>query len=251
MKLAKNKYQLNFSDNHKILYDENERKQKANKILAVLKDHLGQLNNLKLLDIGSSTGIITSFLSKNFLETVGIDIDEKAVQYAKENFENEHLHFYIQDAINISFPDSSFDIVNCTHIYEHVPDSKRLMDEIYRVLRPAGVCFFAAGNRIQFFVEDYNLPLLSVIPKWLAHKYIRLFKKADFYYENSLSYWGLKQLTSRFEIIDYTKKVIKNPVKYYATDMVNENSITQWCYLFVLKIAYWICPTYIWILKKS
>lgn len=250
MKLDKDKYQLNFSDYHQTLYDKEGRQQKADKILAVLKDHLGALDNLRLLDIGSSTGIITSYLSANFRQTEGIDIDENAVRFAQENFENEHLHFHLQDSMNIKFPDSSFDVVNCTHIYEHVPDSKRLMDEIYRVLRPGGVCFFAAGNRFVLIEGHYKLPLLSVIPKPLAHIYIRMFRDADFYYENHLTYWELKRLAAKFEIIDYTKRIIESPARFCATDMVRENSVIQKFYLFVLQIAYWICPTYIWILKK-
>lgn len=74
------------------------------------------------------------------------------------------------------------------------------MDEIYRVLRPGGVCFLAAGNRFVFMEAHYHLPFLSVIPKWMAHKYINLFKKADYYYETHLTYWGLKKLVSKFDI---------------------------------------------------
>jgi len=247
-----NKYQRNFSHKYPELYNFTEREQKAKKIIAVLKDFLKiDLGKLRLLDIGSSTGIMTNFLSKHFYETIGIDIDEQGVKFSNDNFKSDHLSFKIDDAMNLSFPDNSFDIVNCSHIYEHVPDSKRLMDEIYRVLKPDGVCFFAAGNRLVFMEAHYKLPFLSIVPKWIAHKYIKFFKKADFYYENHLTYWGLKKLVSRFEINDYSKKIIKDPVKYFATDMVKEKSFLQTFYLVVLNLAYWLCPTYIWVLKKN
>jgi len=245
-------YQTDFSLHHQELYNIAERQQKANKTLSILLDYFkNEIYNLKLLDVGSSTGIMTSLLSQKFAYTIGIDIDDKAVMYSKEHFENERLHFYLQDSMNINYPDNSFDVVNCSHIYEHVPDSKRLMDEIYRVLKPNGVCFFAAGNRLIFIEAHYKLPLLSVVPKYIAHKYIRLFKKADFYYEKHLTYWGLKKLVAKFEINDYTKQIIKNPQKYYATEMVKENSLIQFFYLTVLNLAYWICPTYIWVLRKK
>jgi len=124
------------------------------------------------------------------------------------------------------------------------------MDEIYRVLRLGGVCFFAAGNRFVLIEAHYHLPLLSVIPKWMAHKYIKIFKKSDYYYETHLTYWGLKKLVNQFEINDYTIQIIKNPIKFYASEMVTENSLSHFIYLNILKIAYWICPTYIWVLKK-
>ncbi|MDD5570350.1 MAG: class I SAM-dependent methyltransferase [Bacteroidales bacterium] len=245
-------YQYNFSEQHKELYDIPERQQKANKIISVLKEYFkGDLKNKKLIDVGCSTGIMTKLLSEHFSETAGVDIDINAIAYAKENFKNENLNFYVKDAMNLDFPDSSADVVNCSHIYEHVPDSKKLMSEIYRILKPEGVCFFAAGNRFVLIEAHYKLPLLSVIPKWMAHKYIKLFNKADFYYENHLTYWRLKKLVSAFEINDFTKEIIKYPDKYYANDMIKDKSASQYFYLAIMNLAYWICPTYIWVLKKK
>jgi ubiquinone/menaquinone biosynthesis C-methylase UbiE len=248
------RYQSDFSQNHKELFRFQEREQKAKKIIAVLKDYFQQdlsyIKNLNLLDIGSSTGIMTHLLSKYFAVTIGIDIDEEAVKFSKEKFENKNLHFYLQDAMKMDFTDNSFDVVTCAHIYEHVPDSHRLMKEIYRVLKPGGICFFSAGNRFVFMEAHYKLPLLSVMPKFLAHKYIKIFKKAEFYYETHLTYWGLKKLVKEFEIVDYTKRVIKEPAFFYATDMIKDNSNIKYVYLFILMIAYWLCPTYIRILKK-
>ena len=122
--------------------------------------------------------------------------------------------------------------------------------KFFEFLKPGGVCFFAAGNRLVFMEAHYKLPLLSVIPKWLAHKYIKLFNKADFYYENHLTYWGLKKLVSKFQIIDYTQEIIKHPKKYFATEMIKNKSFIQYFYLLILNFLYFTCPTYIWLLKK-
>jgi len=246
------KYQKGFSEQHTELYDRNAREQKANKILSVLKDYFGgPLDGFTLMDIGSSTGIMTHLLSKEFKHTIGIDIDEKAVAYSKTNYENNNLKFLLQDSMSVEFADNSFDVINCSHIYEHVPDSEQLMKEIYRLLKPGGICFFAAGNRFVFMENHYRLPLLSVAPKSVAHKYIRLFNKADFYYETHLTYRELKKLCSQFEIIDYTLEIIKYPEKYYSTEMIKDKSLIQSVYLSILKFAYFLCPTYIWLLKKS
>jgi SAM-dependent methyltransferase len=43
------------------------------------------------------------------------------------------------DATQLSFPDNSFDVVVANHILEHIPDDKKAMREIYRVLRHEGV----------------------------------------------------------------------------------------------------------------
>jgi SAM-dependent methyltransferase len=43
------------------------------------------------------------------------------------------------DATKLSFADGSFDVVIANHILEHIPDDKKAMREIYRVLGPQGV----------------------------------------------------------------------------------------------------------------
>jgi hypothetical protein len=42
------------------------------------------------------------------------------------------------DVQNIQFPDATFDIVFCSHVLEHVPDDRKAMREMHRVLKPAG-----------------------------------------------------------------------------------------------------------------
>ncbi len=42
------------------------------------------------------------------------------------------------DIQDIHYPDHSFDVVYCSHVLEHVPDDRRAMSEILRVLAPRG-----------------------------------------------------------------------------------------------------------------
>lgn len=47
-------------------------------------------------------------------------------------------HFDIQ---NIDAPDHSYDIIICSHVLEHVPDDRKALKEILRVLRPSGKAY--------------------------------------------------------------------------------------------------------------
>lgn len=42
------------------------------------------------------------------------------------------------DITDIQHPDDSFDVIYCSHVLEHVPDDRRAMAELHRVLRPDG-----------------------------------------------------------------------------------------------------------------
>ncbi|MDP9159525.1 MAG: methyltransferase domain-containing protein [Acidobacteriota bacterium] len=42
------------------------------------------------------------------------------------------------DISQIGYPDNTFDIIYCSHVLEHVPDDRKAMAELRRVLKPDG-----------------------------------------------------------------------------------------------------------------
>jgi ubiquinone/menaquinone biosynthesis C-methylase UbiE len=42
------------------------------------------------------------------------------------------------DIVEISFQDSSFDVILCCHVLEHVPDDQQALRELLRILKPGG-----------------------------------------------------------------------------------------------------------------
>lgn len=233
------------------MYDRAGREYKAKTLLAVLQDFpVGATHSLKLLDIGASTGIIDSFLADHFLEVTGIDIDREAIQYARESFVKPNLEFRVGDAMNLDAEDNAFDVVVCTHIYEHVPNTRIMVREIHRVLKPGGICYFTAGNRLNIMEPHYNLPFLSILPRPFAHLYMKLAGKGDFYHEKHLMLPALKKLVHPFIIHDYTKKIIDDPEKFSAGYMLKPGSVKQNIAKCVANYVYWLCPSYIWVLEK-
>lgn len=147
------RYQLQFSRAHPEMYAATGRAQKAAKAIAIMRDFAASahgggraLSALSLLDIGCSTGFLSAAYAEAFGHVTGIDIDAPAVAHAQASHSQANLVFAAGDSMAIAFPDASFDAVTCTHIYEHVPDAARLMAELWRVLRPGGFCYFAAGK---------------------------------------------------------------------------------------------------------
>ena len=251
--MGKFQYQHGFSEMHsEEMFDIKDREQKANKMLSVLDDYYsGNLETLEALDVGSSTGIMDNLISKRFKRFVGVDIDTSAIEYANKTYKSDKLSFFIQDSMNLAFRNESFDLVICSQVYEHVPDAKRMISEIYRVLKPEGICFFFAANRMNLIEAHYNLPFLSIMPKFMAHLYMRLTWKGKHYYETHYFLWQLRKLVSKFDIVDYTVKVLEEPEKFFLSNKLKKGSLKQRMILSFLKSAYWLCPAYIWLLRKN
>jgi 2-polyprenyl-3-methyl-5-hydroxy-6-metoxy-1,4-benzoquinol methylase len=228
-----------------------QRARKAHKVVAVLRAHLGEVGQLRLLDLSCSTGFMAEVFAAHFREVVGIDIDERALTHGRANRTRDNLALLQMDALDTSFESGSFDVAVCNHMYEHVPDAARLFAEVHRILRPGGVCYFGGNNRLKIVEPHYGpMPFLSWLPKPLAHRYMRLMGKGDHYYETHFTFWTLKRLVAQFIRHDYTLRVLADPARFEATDLVSPGSLPQRLGLLVGRRAYWALPGYIWLLEK-
>ena len=225
------------------------RVKKAEKILAVLRKHLGQdLSSLRCLDIGSGSGGIAARLANSFRITIGVDVDPYSVRYGVEHYQVSGLHQFVGSGSHLPFPDSSFDVVISNHVYEHVDDPASMIEEIYRVLCADGVCYFAADNKYVVIEPHHHLPFLSWLPRWLANRYLRWTQQEEAYNKNLLSYGKLRRLVSRFRVVDYTLDVVRNPEKFSAEDVVSRRTRAIAGLLGFLKP---LLPAYIWVLEKA
>ncbi|QFU74692.1 class I SAM-dependent methyltransferase [Halioglobus maricola] len=244
-------YQYNYSEIRPSVFDTEGRNRKANTIVRVCQDFLGteSLSDLTLLDVGSSSGIIDNYLADFFGEVHGIDIDEPAMKFARERFDKPNLHFAVGDAMKLAQNDNSVDVVVCSHVYEHVPDAAQMFSEICRVLKPGGFCYFSGNNRVMLMEPHYRLPFLSLLPRPLAHLYMRMAGKGRYYHEKHLSYRDLKTLMADFELEDYSARIIESPTEYAVEYMLKPGSMKWRLARLVARHAKWATP-HIWLLRK-
>ncbi|MEE4144328.1 MAG: class I SAM-dependent methyltransferase [Halieaceae bacterium] len=249
--MEKRDYQYNYTSLKPSLFNSDRRLRKAATIVRVCQDFAQprELSELSLLDVGSSNGIIDNYLADYFRHVSGIDIDEPAMDHARKTFQRDNLSFEQGDAMAMAFPDDQFDVAVCTQIYEHVPDAGKMLEEIFRVLKPGGFCYFSGNNRIMFMEPHYRLPLLSVMPRQLAHHYVRATGKGSHYHELHFTYWTLKRLCRKFNIVDYSPRVISDPAKYGVDYMVQKGSPAWRVAHFLANHAKWASPM-LWILQK-
>ncbi len=242
-------YQHDFAQSHAEMYSDEGRVRKAITTRMILAEAFGdRLAHSSVLDVGCSTGIIDSEIAPWVGSLTGIDIDANAIEFARCRHVAPNLTFKLGDAMNIDAPESSFDIVLCAQVYEHVPDASRLMSEIERVLRPGGVCYFAATNRLNPMEQHYKLPFLSVMPVSWAHRYLRMLGRGTYYYERHLTGTQLRRLVSRFEVDDITERILEDPGRYEAAYMFTGRKLV--IARVIKRMAYWAFPGYVWLLWK-
>ncbi|MEM8889180.1 MAG: methyltransferase domain-containing protein [Bacteroidota bacterium] len=94
----------------------------------------------KVLDLACGLGE-TSRMHKGLFphaEVVGVDMDEKLLDYAKELGE-EGIQFKQGDATGLPFPDDHFDLVFTRFLLIHVPDPVAVLKEMKRVCKQGGI----------------------------------------------------------------------------------------------------------------
>lgn len=250
----KEKLQLNYSNKVDYFSNKRSRSLKAKKIKSVLLAFSGKKSYKKCvaLDFGCSVGIISFYLSRMFKSVIGLDIDKKAIDWAKKQQRKKKIkntRFILNTSSRIPLKEDSLDVIICNHIYEHVPSAKKMIDEFYRILKKNGIVYFAASNKFSIIEPHYKLPFLSWFPKKISNLYLKLLKGED-YYENLLSYNSLLKLFRKFRVTDYSLKIIKNPENFSATDVLNKRNVIKIVPKSVLKKFLFFSPTWIFILKK-
>ena len=94
----------------------------------------------RVLEVGIGTGISMAAYPPH-CEVTGIDLAEDMLERARQKAEdNDWRHFRLleMDALNLKFPDNTFDYVTSFHVISVVPDPVRMMQEIHRVCKPQG-----------------------------------------------------------------------------------------------------------------
>jgi len=216
------------------------RQAKALKILSVLEDYRKEsTSGLMVLNIGCGNGEIADYFSEIGNDVFCVDIEDQRLNKGYCEFRQ------VQDE-NLPFDDEFFDIVISNHIIEHVSNADLHLNEIKRVLKSDGVCYLATPNRIFPYEVHYKLFFLHWLPNSFFMMLLKLFGK---YKEDLflLSHFSLlRKIKKHFKATEYTHKIVAEPDKYFANDMIPSIIAGK-----NLKWLNWASPTLVFILKKN
>jgi SAM-dependent methyltransferase len=155
------------------------RSAKARKILQLLRGRV-ELKGAKALEVGTGSGVIAEALKQE----VGSGGEVWAVDVVDQRVHRDAVHFVAVANTTLPFEDGSFDLAVSNHVIEHVGDLAAQHDhleELARVLRPAGALYLATPNRWAPVEPHFKLPLLSWLPEDRRSAYVRAARRGPRY----------------------------------------------------------------------
>ena len=131
------------------------------------------LEDKRVLEVSSGHGGGASYLTRTLRPAsyVGLDLNTRAVAFCAEHHSVPGLSFVQGDAENLPFADRSFDAVvnvEASHCYPRFP---RFLDEVARVLKPAGR-FLYADLRPRLRVAEWEAALAAAPLRMLTCRVI-------------------------------------------------------------------------------
>lgn len=96
---------------------------------------LGNIKDKKVLDYGCGDGWLCEKLKQKGAKIFGCDISEKFIKLAKENY--KEIEFKIINN-KTSYKNNEFDAIVCNIVLHITKDYEKVLNEMYRILKPGG-----------------------------------------------------------------------------------------------------------------
>ena len=160
-----------------------------------LKQYLPCFSSLNILDLATGTGdqIFTFLPVKKVKKVIGLDLSRQMLDLARKKLEKKgeknRWDLIHGDAQNLPFSEEQFEAVSISFGIRNMPDPKKALQEMLRVLKPKG----------RALILEFSLPQTPWVRK-VHHFYLKsiLPKVGGFLSKNPDSYEYLHQTITSF-----------------------------------------------------
>ena len=142
------------------------------------------LKGKTVLDVGCGGGILSESMAERGAKVTGIDLGEKALKVAQ-------LHS-LESGVAVDYQlisveklaeqqPTSFDVVTCLEMLEHVPDPASVVAACAKLVKPGGQVFFSTINRnpkAYLFAVIGAEYVLNMLPRG-THDYTKFIKPSE------------------------------------------------------------------------
>jgi 2-polyprenyl-3-methyl-5-hydroxy-6-metoxy-1,4-benzoquinol methylase len=96
-----------------------------------------------VLDLGCSTGGFLAGLEEASWKKYGI---EMSAEVAREAHARTGAEVFVGDILDAHFAPSSFDVITCFHVFEHLYHPREVLAKVFEWLKPGGIFFTMMPN---------------------------------------------------------------------------------------------------------
>lgn len=119
---------------------------------------------LQVLDVGCGGGFLSNRLAEEHCAVTAVDLSEESLYVARKYDQTQSVQYMKADAYKLPFENGQFDVVTAMDFLEHVENPEAVVEEISRVLKPAGLFFFHTFNR-SFLAKLVIIKLVEILVK--------------------------------------------------------------------------------------
>ena len=164
----------------------------------------------KALDVCCGTADWTIALSKAVGENgevYGLDFSENMLKIGKQKVENEKLtnvKLIHGNAMDLPFPEDSFDYVTIGFGLRNVPDPKQVLSEMLRVLKPGGMiaCLETSQPTMIGFRQLYYFYFRFIMPLF-GKLFAKSYQEYSWLQESAREFPDAKKLARLFEEVGF------------------------------------------------
>ncbi len=155
---------------------------KSKKIYQFLCEYAKKKN---VLDYGCSSGYGSAILAEYAKKVIGVDINQKSLNYAIKIFKKPNLIFKLIkiNSYPLEFKKQTFEFILSRHYIEHILDVRSYLYELRRILKNDGYLIITTPNRKSRLLP-FQKPIHEGHVKEYTHKSLKkelelVFKKVD------------------------------------------------------------------------
>lgn len=127
-----------------------------------------------ILDGGCGNARDLIQLAPSGCKCVGIDFSPNMIEEAKKELATRNIQrveLEVGDLTNLRFSDQTFDKVFASEVLEHVPDYRKAVSEMARVLKPGGTLVVTTPNRRSLYGFDRYIICQRILRLKHRHPY--------------------------------------------------------------------------------
>lgn len=152
----------------------------------MISELISKIGIKRIVDLGCGDGEIILAIDNKYKNKriIGIDISPRRIKNLKKKYPN--YKFFCRDVIKTALPSKHFDLAISTQVIEHLEDDCKLLEEVFRLLKPKGYFYISSVIKKPWAIYKYrNLGKFVLDPTHIyeyksKEEFLNLLRKYNF-----------------------------------------------------------------------